>query len=210
VIYQARGKLTQDMLAFILSLVFASALVTEWLGIHALFGAFLLGAVMPKDDRFTRELSEKLEDIAVVLLLPLYFAFTGLRTSIGSLSGTEMWLYCAAIIAVAIAGKFGGATISSRLTGMSWREAGAVGILMNTRGLIELVVLNIGLDIGVISPALFTMMVLMALVTTFITTPLLEWIYPARLRDRESAAAAQVGSGPKVPSESPISLPESI
>ena len=210
VIYKSRGKLTQDMLAVILFLIFASASVTEWLGIHALFGAFLLGAVMPKDIGFTRVLSEKLEDVAVVLMLPLYFAFTGLRTSIGSLSGAEMWFYCAAIIAVAIAGKFGGATISARLTGIPWREAGAIGILMNTRGLIELVVLNIGFDIGVISPALFTMMVLMALVTTFITTPLLGWISPAHLRYQESTTADQIGLSPQAPSENSVPLSELI
>jgi len=187
--YQARRTVTQNMLALILLLVLASAWATEWLGIHALFGAFLMGAVMPKGREFVQALSEKLEGLTIVLLLPLYFAFTGLRTSVGLLSGAEMWSYCGIIIAVAIAGKFGGATLSSRLTGIPWREAGAIGILMNTRGLMELVVLNIGLDIGVISPALFAMMVLMALVTTFMTTPLLAWIYPAQLRWQELASA---------------------
>ena len=186
--YRARAAITDDLMAVILVLMLASAWITERLGIHALFGAFLMGVIMPKDQRFVRAAREKLESVTVVLLLPLYFAFTGLRTSIGLLSGADMWFYCGIIIAVAIAGKFGGATFSARLSGMSWREAGAIGLLMNTRGLMELVVLNIGLDIGVISPALFTMMVLMALVTTFMTTPLLKLMYPTSELWHEFAA----------------------
>jgi len=211
-IFLKRGRLTQDLLALVLLLVFLSAWVTERLGIHALFGTFLMGVIMPKSQEFVHALSDKLEDITVVVLLPLFFAFTGLRTSIGLVSGAEMWAYCALIVAVAITGKFGGASLSARLTGMSWREAGAIGILMNTRGLMELVILNIGLEIGVISPAVFAMMVLMALVTTFMTTPLLETMYPTALRSRDAsipAVAAQleavpvvvVGSGASFPTE---------
>jgi Kef-type K+ transport system membrane component KefB len=167
--------------------------MTEYLGIHALFGAFLAGAVMPKGERFVHALTGKLEDVTVVLLLPLFFAFTGLRTAFGLLEGAEMWGFAALIILVAVAGKWGGSTLAARFTGMSWREAGAVGVLMNTRGLMELVILNIGLDIGVISPALFAMMVLMALVTTFMTSPLLEWIYPARMiRSDDRVPATEV------------------
>lgn len=184
--YRERGLITQDALAFILLLVLGSAWITERLGIHALFGAFLMGAIMPKDQRFVRALSEKLWDLTVILFLPLFFAFTGLRTRVGLLSGAEMWVYCGLILAVAIAGKWGGSMLSAKLSGMSWREASALGILMNTRGLMELVVLNIGLDIGVISPAVFAMMVLMALTTTFITMPLLAWVYPVRPNWQES------------------------
>jgi len=192
--FQGRNVITQDGLALILLLALASAWVTERLGLHAFFGAFLMGAIMPKDQGFVQAISEKLEYVTVILLLPLFFAFTGLRTSIGLLSGGDMWLYAGLIILVAIAGKFGGSTIASRLTGLSWREAGTLGVLMNTRGLVELVALNIGYDIGVISPALFTMLVLMALVTTFMTSPFLEWIYPARLRQEEQyAEAARAG-----------------
>ncbi len=184
--FHRHGKLTQDLLGVVLLLGLASAWITEYLGIHALFGAFLAGAVMPKGERFVHALTGKLEDVTVVLLLPLFFAFTGLRTAFGLLEGAEMWGYAALIILVAVAGKWGGSTLAARFTGMSWREAGAVGVLMNTRGLMELVILNIGLDIGVISPALFAMMVLMALVTTFMTSPLLEWIYPARMIQRDA------------------------
>jgi Kef-type K+ transport system membrane component KefB len=119
--------------------------------------------------------------VTVVLLLPLFFAFTGLRTRIGVGGGRAIWFYSAIVIVVAITGKLGGSMFAARLAGMPWREAASLGILMNTRGLMELVILNIGLDIGVISPAMFSIMVLMALVTTFMTTPLLEWVYPARL-----------------------------
>ncbi|HYJ85576.1 MAG TPA: cation:proton antiporter [Pyrinomonadaceae bacterium] len=186
--YKQREEVSKDMVAVILLIVFASSLATESLGIHALFGAFIAGAIMPKNRGFVRALTEKLEDITLVLLLPLFFASTGLRTSIGLVSGTEMWFYCALIIGVAVVGKFGGASIAARASGMNWRESAALGVLMNTRGLVELVVLNIGLDIGVISPALFAMMVIMALVTTFMTTPLLEMIYrpPLYARHRET------------------------
>jgi Kef-type K+ transport system membrane component KefB len=188
--YRKSGGVTRDMLAVTLLLVLASAWVTEWLGIHALFGAFLVGAIMPKDQGLVDSLAGKIEDVTVVLLLPLFFAFTGLRTSIGFISGVDMWLYCALITFVAIAGKLGGAAIAAKMTGLPWREAGAIGILMNTRGLMELVVLNIGLDIGVISPALFTIMVLMALITTFMASPLLDVVYLKRMKESEPAALA--------------------
>lgn len=187
-LFKLRNRLSQDIMAIIFLLLLASGLITEWLGIHALFGAFLMGAIMPKHYGFVHTLTEKLEYVAVVLLLPLFFAFTGLRTSIGLVNGAEMWFYCFLIILVAVAGKFGGSTLAARITGLSWREAGALGVLMNTRGLMELVVLNIGLDIGVLSPAMFTMMVLMALVTTFMTAPMLEWIYFSRLVPSEYKA----------------------
>jgi Kef-type K+ transport system membrane component KefB len=189
--YHRHGGVSQDMLAAVLVVTLAAAWTTEWLGIHALFGAFLAGAVMPKDPEFVHALNEKLEDATVVLLLPLFFAFTGLRTTVGLLDSAEMWGYCALIVAVAVAGKFGGSALAARATGMPWREAGALGVLMNTRGLMELVILNVGLDIGVISPALFAMMVIMALATTFMTSPLLAWIYPARLHRAADGAPGE-------------------
>lgn len=189
-VYERRGRVSQDLLGFVLLLVLASAWTTEHLGIHALFGAFLVGAILPKDPAFVRAVTERIEDLVVVLLLPLFFAFSGLRTSIALVSGTEAWLMTGLIILLAVAGKFGGSMIAARAGGMSWREAGAIGALMNTRGLVELVVLNLGLDIGVISPALFTMMVIMALVTTLMTKPLLELIYPARRFEAETGEFA--------------------
>jgi len=177
-VYEKRGSLTQDLIAIILLTVLASGLITETLGVHALFGAFLAGVVMPRHGELSRELSQKFEALIVVLLLPIYFALTGLRSSVFLISGAKMWLYCAVIIVLAVGGKLGGSMLSARFNGMSWRESAAVGILMNTRGLVELVILNIGLDLGILSPALFSIMVLMALVTTLMTTPLLKWVYP--------------------------------
>lgn len=187
--YERDGRVTQDVLGLVLLVVLASAWTTEALGVHALFGAFLAGAVMPKGEGFVHALTGKLEDLTVVLLLPLFFAFTGLRTRIGLVDGAEMWMFCGLVILVAVAGKFGGSAAAARLTGMTGRESLAIGALMNTRGLMELLILNIGLDIGVISPAVFAMMVLMALVTTFMTSPLLELVYPPRLIRRTSAGA---------------------
>src|SRR2546422_1004653 len=153
--------------------VLLSALATEWIGVHAVFGAFLFGAVIPHNSAVARTLTDRLEDVVTILLLPAFFAFTGMRTEIGLISGSQ-WLLCGLIILVATAGKFGGTFVAARLTGMDWRGAAGLGVLMNTRGLMELIVLNIGLDLRVISPVLFTMMVLMALATTVATTPALQ------------------------------------
>jgi Kef-type K+ transport system membrane component KefB len=180
-IYRERGELSENVMALMLLLVLCSALCTEWLGLHLLFGAFLMGAIMPKEQKFVRYVLDRFETITVTLLLPLFFAFTGLRTNIGLVKGQEMWIYSGLIILVATAGKLGGSTLASWITGMPLREAAGLGTLMNTRGLMELVILNIGLDIKVISPALFSMMVMMALFTTFMTTPVLELICPDRL-----------------------------
>jgi len=180
-IYERQGALTENTLALMLLLVLSSALLTEWLGLHLLFGAFLMGAIMPKEQKFVRYIVDRFETVAITLLLPLFFAFTGLRTNVGLVNGPEMWMYSGLIILVATAGKLGGSMIASWLAGMPMREAAGLGTLMNTRGLMELVILNIGLDIKVISPALFSMMVLMALFTTFMTTPVLEIICPDRI-----------------------------
>lgn len=184
-LYLRRNDITQGILAIILLVVLASSWVTENLGIHALFGAFVAGAVMPRHHGFAQTLTTKLHDATVVLLLPLFFAYTGLRTSIGLVDGARMWFYTGLIVAVAIAGKFGGTAIVARLSGMTLREGGILGTLMNTRGLMELVLLNIGLEIGVISPVMFSMLVFMALFTTFMTTPVLEWIRFARIFPQE-------------------------
>ncbi len=188
--YVKRGQLSQDRIAAVVFLVLVSGWITERLGIHAVFGAFLAGAVMPKHEEFVRAFRDRFEDVMVVLFLPIFFAFTGLRTSIALISG-DLWGYMALILLVAVAGKMAGCAFAARASGMSWRESWALGALMNTRGLMAFVILNVGLDIGVISPALFAMMVLMALATTFMTTPVLEWVYPERLRLRTEAATAR-------------------
>jgi Kef-type K+ transport system membrane component KefB len=183
------GKLSQDRIAAVVFLVLVSGWVTERLGVHAVFGAFLVGAVMPKGEAFVREFRERFEDVMVVLFLPIFFAFTGLRTIVALIDG-ELWLYMGLVLLVAVVGKMGGTALAARTGGgLSWRESWALGTLMNTRGLMAFVILNVGYDIGVISPALFAMMVLMALATTLMTTPLLQWIYPPH---QQRAAAADV------------------
>jgi Kef-type K+ transport system membrane component KefB len=186
---ERRGHVSGDMTAFVILVALGGAWITEWLGVHALFGAFIVGVAMPKHPGLTRALLDRLEELLVVLLLPLFFAFTGLRTRLGLISGADLWLICGLIILVAIAGKLGGSAIAARASGLTWRESTAVGILMNTRGLVELVFLNIGLELGVLSPTLFAMMVLMALITTLMTTPLLALVWPA-------AAAARANPPP--------------
>lgn len=179
--YERVGRLTQFVLAGIYMTVVTSAVLTEVMGIHFIFGGFLVGAVMPKNAGLVRELAEKTEDFVLTFLLPVFFAYSGLRTDIGLLNQPFLWLLCAAVVLVAIGGKYIGTYIAARVGGIENREASALGWLMNTRGLTELIVLNIGLSLGVISPLLFTMLVIMALITTFMTSPLLEWTYPKEL-----------------------------
>ena len=169
----AQEEPSKGTLATIVCLVVAAALSTEVIGIHALFGAFLAGAIMPEIHGFRRKISVRVENFSSVLLLPLFFAFTGLRTQIGLLDDPQGWLLCLLIIAVASLGKLGGSAVAARLTGMSWSESLKLGALMNTRGLMELIALNIGYDLGILSPRIFTMLVIMALATTMLTGPLL-------------------------------------
>lgn len=183
---------SQGLVAGVLVFVFVSALFTEVIGIHSLFGAFLAGVVLPKHARLRTFLRERLETFSAAFLLPLFFAFTGLRTQIGLLNDWASWLLCAGIIGVAIAGKLGGSMLAARWTGMGWKDSFAVGTLMNTRGLIELIVLNIGYDLGILSPRIFTMMVIMALVTTFMTGPILSWLGYGQRAARATKAAASV------------------
>ena len=165
--------LTPGRAAIVFVGLLLTALTAEFIGIHALFGAFLLGVVIPHDSAVARSFGHKLEEVVTVLLLPAFFAFTGMRTQIGLVSGAENWLLCGLILAAAVVGKFGGTFAAARFTGMPTRQAAGLGALMNTRGLVELIVLNVGLDMGVISPTLFAMMVIMAIVTTLATGPML-------------------------------------
>jgi Kef-type K+ transport system membrane component KefB len=182
----ALGTVSKNVLAFVLLMLIGSALTTERIGIHALFGAFLIGVVMPREANFRAALVQRLEEISAILFLPLFFAFTGLRTQIGLLDSVGSWLMCLAVIAVATAGKLGGSMAAARLSGMGTLDAFSLGALMNTRGLMELIVLNVGYELGILSPRIFAMMVLMALVTTFSTAPLLA--LADRLRKRRSAS----------------------
>ena len=168
-------------LAFTLALTLLpiSALITQAIGIHAIFGAFLLGVAIPHDSAIARSLTRAIDRPVTVLLLPAFFALTGLRTEIGLVSGVYEWSICGLIVLVATMGKFGGAVAGARVSGLNWRMAAGLGILMNTRGLMELIVLNVGLDLGILSPTLFTMLVLMAVVTTVATTPVLQRLFPS-------------------------------
>jgi K+:H+ antiporter len=189
------GSPAKGGIALALVGVLVSALTTEAIGVHAIFGAFLFGAVIPHDSKLARSLKESLENVVTILLLPAFFAFTGMRTQIGLLSTWYEWVICGLIIVVAVAGKFGGTVVAARATGLNWRYAAGLGVLMNTRGLMELIVLNIGLDLGVISPTLFTMMVLMALATTIATTPILQYLVPqASTEGREDSFTARIPS----------------
>jgi Kef-type K+ transport system membrane component KefB len=184
---------SKALVAGVLVFVFVSALFTEVIGIHALFGAFLAGVALPSNAPLRNFLRERLETFSAVFLLPLFFAFTGLRTELGLLDTANDWLLCAAVIAVAIAGKLGGSMLAARWTGMGWKDSFAIGTLMNTRGLIELIVLNIGYDLGILSPRVFTMMVIMALVTTFMTGPILAWMGYGH---REASGRSSLPLGP--------------
>jgi Kef-type K+ transport system membrane component KefB len=188
--YGARGYLSQNVLAVVFLLLIGSSVATAMIGIHQIFGAFMLGAVMPKDGRFVKHMSEKVEDFTVLFLLPLFFAYTGLHTKLGLLDTPGLWVVCAIIVLVAVAGKFGGVALAARWYGMNWRQSSLLGVLMNTRGLMELIILNIGLTFHVLSEKLFAMMVVMALVTTFMTTPLMRLLYsPARQKKELEEAA---------------------
>lgn len=175
-LYSTNNSLSKPVVAIFLLTLILSAYATEVIGIHALFGAFMAGAIMPANPRFRHIFIEKVEDIAVILLLPLFFVFTGLRTQIGLINDAYLWKVTGLIILVAVVGKFIGSAVAAKYVGQNWRDSLTIGALMNTRGLMELVVLNIGYDLGVLTSEVFTMMVIMALVTTFMTGPALDLI----------------------------------
>lgn len=172
----SKEALSKPVVAIFFIVLLLSAYATEVIGIHALFGAFMAGAIMPEGSRFRTAFIEKIEDVSTLLLLPLFFVYTGLRTQIGLLNDPQLWMITIGIILVAVIGKFAGSTLAARFVGQSWKDSLSIGALMNTRGLMELIVLNIGYDLGVLSAELFSMMVVMALVTTFMTGPSLDLI----------------------------------
>jgi len=176
------GNKSKAAVALVFLVVLMSAWIAEVIGIHALFGAFLAGVIMPADSTVKDLLADKVEDVSVLLLLPIFFAFTGLRTQIGLLDHGQLWAMFGLIMLVAVGGKLGGSTLTAKLMGQSWTDALAIGALMNTRGLMELIVLNLGYDLGILSPQIFAMLVLMALATTFMTGPLLDLVKRAEFR----------------------------
>lgn len=175
-LYSTKDNLSKPVVAIFLITLIISSYLTEVIGIHALFGAFITGAIMPDISKFRNLFIEKVEDVAVILLLPLFFVFTGLRTQIGLLNDVYLWKITGCIILVAVVGKFVGSALAAKFVGQNWQDSLTIGALMNTRGLMELIVLNIGYDLGVLSGEVFTMMVIMALVTTFMTGPAIDLI----------------------------------
>lgn len=184
-------NLSQPIVAIFFLTLILSSYITEIIGIHALFGAFMAGAIIPENVKFRSIFIEKVEDVAVVLLLPLFFVFTGLRTQIDLLKEPSLWTTTAVIVIVAVTGKFFGSAIAARFVGQSWKDSLSIGALMNTRGLMELVVLNIGYDLGVLTPKIFAMMVIMAIVTTMMTGPALDIINYV-FKEKRDAATAKV------------------
>lgn len=187
-IYTNTEVLNKRIIAFVLLILIVSAYITQIIGIHALFGAFLAGVIMPPLPTFRKIIIDKIEDVAVTLLLPLFFVFTGLRTEIGLLNTPYLWEVCAIFIIVAISGKFVGGAFTAKILGESWKDSLSIGVLMNTRGLMELIVLNIGYEMGILPPAIFVMLVIMALVTTFMTTPvlsLINFLFPEKDIEKE-------------------------
>ena len=194
-VYDQKEKKRTPIIALLFVILIVSAYITSVIGIHALFGAFMAGVIMPSSFNFRKIVIDKIEDVSIILLLPLFFVITGLRTQIGLINEGHLWITFGWILLVAVAGKFGGSALAARMVGQSWKDSLSIGVLMNTRGLMQLIVLNIGYDLGILSPEIFAMMVLMALVTTFMTGPaldLINWLMPEKTLKHESTTAMDV------------------
>ena len=182
-VYENKHKKRSGIIALFFIILIISSYITAIIGIHSLFGAFIAGVIMPSGFSFRKIIIDKIEDVSIVLLLPLFFVITGLRTQIGLLNEAHLWVTFGWILLVAVMGKFGGSALAAKMVGQSWKDSLSIGVLMNTRGLMQLIVLNIGYDLGILSPEIFAMMVLMALVTTFMTGPALDligWLIPEK------------------------------
>lgn len=178
---------SQTMVGLTLLMVLVSAFFTNIIGVHAIFGGFLIGLICPHEGGFAVKLTEKVEDLVTVLFLPLYFAFSGLQTNIGLLDSGIVWGYVFGVLAIAFTGKIVGGTLAARWCGLVWRESFTIGVLMSCKGLVELIVLNIGLQAGILSTRVFTIFVVMALITTFATTPLVTVLYPPEYQKKIEA-----------------------
>jgi Kef-type K+ transport system membrane component KefB len=209
-----KGELSLNRLAVLLALLLACAITTNLIGIFAIFGAFLLGAILSAEQQFRQVVTRRLGDLVTVFFLPVFFTYTGLRTRIDTLGSLELWLLCGLVLAAAVAGKFGGCTLAGWFSGLSLREAGCVGVMMNTRALMELIVINVGYDLRVIPPSVYCMLVLMALTTTVMTSPILMRLMRGTelepfirrsgfARRREATAPVAASPGPVVLLEEP-------
>ena len=179
------GELSYNGFAVILILVYVSAMITNLIGIFSIFGGFAMGAILFDQPEVRKAILARLNDFVTVFFLPVFFTYTGLRTDMGSMQGTVLWGLCVLVLLAATAGKLGGCMLAAKACGLPWRESAIIGALMNTRGLMELIVINIGYDLGIIPKTVFFMLVLMAVVTTYMTSPLLGWLLPGS----EAAAA---------------------
>ncbi len=172
---ESKGLVTKEMLSLVLLVVLICAWFTTQIGIHQVFGAFVAGVAMPRG-RFADEMRRRLEGVTLGLLLPVFFVYSGLNTQVSLVNSSWLWLIAGVILLVALVGKGVTCAVGAHLVGLGWRESSTVGVLMNARGLIELILLNIGLDAGILTPTLFTILVLMAVITTLITSPLFRWL----------------------------------
>jgi len=187
-IYNDKEKRRTPIIALLFVLLIVSSYLTSIIGIHSLFGAFIAGVIMPSSFSFRKIVIDKIEDVSIVLLLPLFFVITGLKTQIGLLNEGHLWITFGWILLVAVSGKFGGSALAAKMVGQTWKDSLSIGVLMNTRGLMQLIVLNIGYDLGILTPQIFAMMILMAIVTTFMTGPaldLINWLMPERTEKEE-------------------------
>ncbi len=213
-VYSDRETINKTIVAVAFLVLLGSSYLAEVIGIHALFGAFLAGVIMPPNFNFRKIMMDKIEDVSLVLLLPLFFVFTGLRTQIGLLNDSHLWTICGVIVLTAVAGKVGGTTLAARFVGQSWKESLSLGALMNTRGLMELIVLNIGYDLGVLTPEVFAMLVLMALVTTFMTGPaldLINYIYPDKaIQETSNFYKILISFGPAIKGKKLLRLADQL
>lgn len=213
-VYSDRETINKTIVAVAFLVLLGSSYLAEVIGIHALFGAFLAGVIMPPNFNFRKIMMDKIEDVSLVLLLPLFFVFTGLRTQIGLLNDSHLWTICGVIVLTAVAGKVGGTTLAARFVGQSWKESLSLGALMNTRGLMELIVLNIGYDLGVLTPEVFAMLVLMALVTTFMTGPaldLINFIYPDKaIQETSNFYKILISFGPAIKGKKLLRLADQL
>jgi Kef-type K+ transport system membrane component KefB len=183
-----QDQLSLVTLAVLLIVVFLAAAITDLIGIFAIFGGFICGAILYDQAEFREAVRARLGDFVTVFFLPIFFTYTGLRTDIGAINGSGLWAMCGLVLLAAFVGKFGGCSMAARCSGLSWRDACAIGVMMNTRALMELIVINLGYDLGIIPKSVFFMLVLMAVISTYFTAPVLRPL----LRRREPSSAVPV------------------
>ena len=172
------GELSLNSLAVLLVLVLVSSAITNWIGIFSLFGGFMMGAIFYDQTDLRDAIHRRLNDFVTTFFLPIFFTYTGLRTDVGSMAGGKLWLFCGLVLLAAVVGKYGGCKVAAQWNGVPRREASIIGVMMNARGLTELIVINVGYELGILPKTVFFMLVLMAVATTYMTTPVLRRLFP--------------------------------